>query len=60
MTQMEIPLASALRSATLNPALALGVAESRGSITPGKIADCLIIDPDTVVVEQVILRGIVQ
>lgn len=57
VTKMEIPLADALRAATLNPALAMGVADERGSISAGKVADCVIFDPDTVTVERVILRG---
>ena len=57
VTQMHIPLADALRAATMNPASALGVAEERGSISAGKVADCVILDPETVTVEHVVLRG---
>ena len=57
VTKMEIPLADALRAATLNPAIAMGVADERGSISAGKVADCVILDPETVTVERVILRG---
>lgn len=57
VTQMEIPLEQALRAATLNPAIALGVADERGSIAPGKVADCVFLDPETASVEKVILRG---
>ena len=57
VTQMRIPLADALRAATMNPASALGVAEERGSISAGKVADCVIFDPETVTVEHVVLRG---
>ena len=57
VTLMDIPLAHALRAATLNPALALGVADSRGSIALGNVADCVLLNPETVAVEQVILRG---
>lgn len=57
VTKMNIPLADALRAATLNPAIALGVADTRGSIEPGKVADCVILDSSTVDVCHVILRG---
>ena len=57
MTQMNIPLADALRAATLNPARAIGVDNVCGSLEPGKVASCVIIDPETVAVEQVVLRG---
>ena len=53
---MDIPLEDALLAATANPARALGIWESRGSIEPGKVADCIILD-DQVRVDQVILRG---
>ena len=57
VTQMNIPLADALRAATLNPARAIGVDNVCGSLEPGKVASCVIIDPETVAVEQVVLRG---
>lgn len=51
-----IPLESAVRAATENPARALGVFDERGSIAPGKIADAVILDRDLNVV-NVVLRG---
>ncbi len=56
VTQMDIPLADALAAATINPARALGIDASRGSIKPGKIADCILLDSN-VNVSRVILRG---
>lgn len=44
--KMEIPLETAVACATMNPAKSLGVYESRGSITPGKIADLVLLDKD--------------
>ena len=58
VTQMDIPVADALRAATLNPARAIKVDDKRGSLEPGKVADVLIIDPETINVEQVVLRGV--
>ena len=54
--EMGIPLEHALRAATLNPACALGIQGSRGSIAAGKVADCILLD-DQVRVQQVVLRG---
>lgn len=41
-----IPNAEVLRIATLTPARVLGVEKDRGSITPGKLADMILIDGD--------------
>ena len=54
--EMGIPLEHALRAATLNPACALGIQGSRGSIAAGKVADCILLD-DQARVQQVVLRG---
>ena len=56
VNEMGIPLEHALRAASLNPAIALGISNERGSIAPGKIADAVILD-DSATVSQVILRG---
>ncbi|MGN0078410.1 MAG: amidohydrolase family protein [Coriobacteriales bacterium] len=45
-----------MRAATLNPACALGIQGSKGSIAAGKVADCILLD-DQARVQQVILRG---
>ena len=58
VTQMDIPVADALRAATLNPARAIKVDDKRGSLEPGKVADVVIINPQTMDVEQVVLRGV--
>ena len=42
--EMGIPLVSAIKCATINPAKALGIAYQYGSLTPGKIADVVILD----------------
>ena len=43
---MDIPLETAVACATMNPAKSLGVYETRGSITPGKKADLVLLDRD--------------
>ena len=56
VAQMGIPLADALAAATINPARALGIDHERGSIEPGKVADCILLD-DNALVSKVVLRG---
>ncbi len=43
---LNIPLATCLKMAALNPAICYGLAESKGSIKVGKDADFVIIDDD--------------
>ena len=56
VTKMGIPLADAVRAATMTPAKALGIEDERGSIAPGKIADAVVLDGD-LRVKHVVLRG---
>ncbi len=44
-----VPLAHAIRMATLNPARAIGMAETKGSLEPGKDADLVVLAPDLTV-----------
>lgn len=53
---MDIPLASAVKAATINPARALGLDDERGSIAVGKVADAVVLD-ENLNVKHVILRG---
>jgi N-acetylglucosamine-6-phosphate deacetylase len=53
---MGIPLHSAVKCASVNPAKAVGVWDERGSITAGKYADVVLLDDD-LNVKEVILRG---
>ena len=46
-------LTSAVRAATENPARAIGVFETRGSLDPGKIADIVLLDADLRVRRQI-------
>ena len=51
--EMGIPLASAIKCATINPAKALGIAHQYGSLTPGKIADVVILDQNLEIVSVI-------
>lgn len=53
---MGIPLESAIRCATMNPAKAIGIYEKTGSMTPGKSADFLLLNPD-LSLHSVFVRG---
>ena len=53
---MGIPLASAVKAASVNPARAIGIDDDRGGIQPGKIADAVVLDED-LNVRHVVLRG---
>jgi len=54
--KMGIPLESAIRSATYNPAKAIGISDQYGSIEPGKVANFVILNKD-LSIKNVILRG---
>lgn len=44
--EMGIPLESAVKCATVNPAKAIGIYENYGSLVPGKFADVVLLDKD--------------
>ena len=54
---MGIPLVSAIKAASVNPARAIGLTD-RGVIAPGKIADAVILDQD-LAIQAVVVRGMV-
>lgn len=56
LVSIGIPLEAVCKMATKNPALAAGIYDTVGSITPGKNADIVIIDKD-LNLKHVILRG---
>jgi len=56
VAEMGIPLESAVKCASANPAKAIGVYDERGSIEPGKIADLVLLNED-LSVRDVFLRG---
>lgn len=54
--EMKIPLETAVRAVTFNPAVAAGIQEKCGTITPGKQANAVFLDKDLNVV-MVLLNG---
>ena len=57
VTQMNIPLVSAVKCATVNPAKVLGVYDEHGSIDEGKYANLILLNEKDLSVREVILRG---
>ncbi len=55
--QFGVPLTAALKAATANPARVLGLAQTLGSIAPGKRADLTILDEDTLKVRHCVIGG---
>lgn len=56
VSEMGIPLASAVKCASVNPAKSIGVYDKRGSIAPGKYADLVLLNED-LTIRNVFLRG---
>ena len=54
---MGIPLASAVKAATANPARAIGLEGRYGTLAPGAVADVVLLDKETLELRQLILRG---
>ena len=54
---MGIPLETAVRCATYNPAKSIGVEDVCGSIESGKYGDCVILSKEDLAIQQVILGG---
>ena len=55
--EMQIPLETAVRCAAVNPAKTVGIYDRYGSISPGKMANLVLLDKGDLRVRQVILRG---
>ena len=53
----NVPLESALKAATINPAKAVGLFDEVGSITEGKRADVLVLD-ETLHPEHIFIGGV--
>jgi len=56
VVQMGIPLAQAVKCASVNPAKAIGIFDEHGSIEPGKYADLVLLNAD-LSIRSVFLRG---
>lgn len=54
---MDIPLASAVKAATANPARAIGLEGKHGTLAAGAVANAVLLDRETLEVKQVVLRG---
>lgn len=55
--KMGIPLESAVKCAAVNPAKSVGIYELCGSITPGKLANVVLLKKEDLALSQVILEG---
>ena len=55
--KMDIPLETAIRCASYNPAKAIGVDDVCGSIEAGKLGDSVILSKDDLATQKVILGG---
>lgn len=55
---MGIPFASAVKAATVNPARAIGLAGSHGTLALGACANAVLLDRETLEIVRVILRGL--
>lgn len=55
--EMGIPLLSATKAASANPARAIGVDADYGSLEAGCLANAVLLDKDTLAVEHIVLRG---
>lgn len=55
--KMRIPLETAIKCAAVNPAKSVGIYDEYGSITPGKVANVVLLKTDDLALDSVILRG---
>lgn len=55
--ETDIPLASAVKAATANPARALGLEGEHGTLSVGAVANAVLLDKETLEVKKVVLRG---
>ena len=57
LVSFGIPLPNAVQAASLTPAREVREDHTRGSLVPGKLADLLVLDRETLALRQVICRG---
>lgn len=55
--KMHIPLESAVKCAAVNSAKSVGIYDKYGSITPGKVANVVLLKKNDLALEKVVLRG---
>lgn len=55
--KMQIPLESAVRCAAVNSAKTVGIYDQYGSVTPGKVANLVLLSQEDLSTVQVILKG---
>lgn len=55
--KMGIPMESAVKCATVNPAKSVGIYDQYGSITPGKMASLVLLKKEDLAIKQVIVEG---
>lgn len=56
-TAFGIPLADAVRAATYNPACSLGIQDRFGTLDPGKAANVVLLDRETLEIRTVLFHG---
>lgn len=57
VSEMKIPLETAVKCAAVNPAKCVGIYDRYGSITPGKYANLVLLDKEDLSVRKVFLKG---
>ena len=57
VTEMNIPLESAIKCATINPAKSIGIDRDYGSIEIGKLANIILLDKTTLQLKSIIKNG---
>lgn len=55
--KMQVPLETAVRCAAVNSAKSVGIYDQYGSITPGKVANVVLLSMNDLETKQVILKG---
>lgn len=55
--EMNVPLEVAVRCAAVNPAKSIGIYDQYGSITPGKVANVVLLNKEDLATREVVLRG---
>ena len=51
--KVGVPLGTAVKCATVNPAKSIGIYDTVGSLTPGKVADVVLLDQELRIVHKI-------